>query len=354
MANHWIARGDSVDIITLDGVEAAVAYPLDDTVVLHRLGRSGQSSSFLGGVGRNAKRVAAVRKILDQSAPDVVVSFMDATNVVTLLAGMGLNIPIIVTEHCHPVQFPLGRGWRELRRWTYPRAAALVVLGNEIRDWFAARIPVRRLKIIHNPVLVGTCPARIESSKSIIVSAGRLAEEKQFDKMIEAFGRIASAYPDWRLVIYGEGPKRQELESQIGRAGLTTRVLLPGWVDNLHEHFASADIFAMSSRSEAFPGALCEAMACGLPAVSFDCPSGPAEIVRPGYDGTLVANGDVDELALALEQLMRDEDMRNRYGTHARDVVDRFSLERIMGKWDTLIAEVLKDDRKARRPLSCE
>jgi len=341
MATHWAGHGNHVGIVTFSPEDVRPVYPLDSRVEVRNLGLRGQSRGLKDKLLGNLGRIRALRRALRAQRPDVVISFMDTTNVLTLLAA-GSRVPVIVTEHCHPEQFPVGAAWGWLRRRTYPRAAAVVVLGEAIRQWFAANVGGRRLEIIQNPVTLSCARPSSESRPgTTVISAGRLAEEKRFGLLIEAFSRVGAAHPDWELAIYGEGPERPMLEALVAEKGLGNRVSLPGWVDDLHARMASADIFALSSRSEAFPGALCEAMASGLAVVSVDCPSGPGEIIRQGVDGLLVPNGDVAALAAGLDRLMGDAPLRQSLGGRAVEVCERFSIGAIMDKWERLIRQCL-------------
>jgi Glycosyltransferase len=342
MANYWGDRGHRVSIVTLSKAETAPAYPLGKSIELYNLGLSGQSDNVVHGALGNFKRVWEIRKNLRHLKPDVVISFMDTMNVLILLASRGLHLPVIVTEHCHPVQFPLGKMWHLLRKCVYPYASAVVVLGTEIKQWFAKHLHSKRLEIIHNPVIITPCPIVAKPREcGTIISAGRLVEEKQFMLLIEAFVPLAHDFPHWKLVIHGEGPERSRLEQKIQETGLHDQISLPGWADDIHSRMAQADIFALTSRSEAFPGALCEAMACGLPAVSFNCPSGPAEIIRPGRDGVLVPVGDIEALTRELRRFMDDEGLRKTYGERAEKILKRFSLDETMKKWELLIQDSL-------------
>jgi glycosyltransferase involved in cell wall biosynthesis len=145
------------------------------------------------------------------------------------------------------------------------------------------------------------------------------------------------------LTILGEGELRTELESLRNSLGLSERVHLPGVVKNPYEVLLQADIFVMSSRFEGFGNVLIEAMACGVPVISTDCPSGPNEIIRDGVDGILVPNQDVDALAAAMDRLMSDEKERKRLSVGGIEAVERFSLEKIMGMWEKLLAQVVEE-----------
>ena len=156
-----------------------------------------------------------------------------------------------------------------------------------------------------------------------------------------SFATLAKRYADWDLVILGEGPLRGALELQINALGLESRVYLPGGVGNVGDWYARADLYVMSSSFEGFPNTLVEAMAHGCAAVSYDCNTGPRDIIRDGEDGMLVNPvGDVAALTSALDQLMGDDERRERMAQKAVDVRERFSQASILAMWDELFDRV--------------
>jgi glycosyltransferase involved in cell wall biosynthesis len=169
---------------------------------------------------------------------------------------------------------------------------------------------------------------------------GTLRPEKGFDLLIEAFARVAASHPDWSLTILGEGPERLRLEALVSGSGLQERVSMPGRVADPVPYLVAAHAFALSSRREGFPNALLEAMACGLPAVAFDCPSGPAEIIEHGGNGLLVEPGEVSRLAAALDQIMSSPGERARMGESARGIAMRLAPERVLPRWDAVVRSV--------------
>lgn len=351
LANAWAAQGYEVTIVTLDKQDRD-AYPLEPEIKRIALGMAA-SPRHAGQILRNNLcRAYALRTTAKRLRPDVVVSFTANVNTLTLLALLGLRTPVIVSERTDPSQVKIGR-WRSgLRRMFYPRAAAVVVQTRKVLNDMRWQFPGTRLVAISNPVprtdpdaghgsLIPNELPGIPVGAKIIAGMGRLGPEKGFDLLIDAFRKVSAAYPDWHLVIFGNGPVRPELEAQIATASLAGRVHLPGQVLAARKYLGQAEIFVLSSRFEGFPNVMVEAMACGRAVVSFDCPSGPGEIIRSGQDGLLVPAGNVEALAEALRMLMGEPARRTELGRNAREVAQRFSVERIMDLWNRLLDEVI-------------
>lgn len=348
LAGRWAADGRDVTLITLSSAATDV-YPLPPDVRRVALNVMGVSSSPLAAVRNNLRRIARLRAALVESRPDVVVSFSDTTNVLTLLAGRGAAWRVVISERIDPRHHRIGPAWSLLRRLTYPWCGALVVLTESVRGAARRLVRGRPVHVVPNPAHVPAGAMRPRYADDLrprggrIVAMGRLHRQKGFDLLIDAFGRIAPRHPDWRLDILGDGPERAALDSQIARQQLADRVRLRGWIADPAAVLSSADLFVLSSRYEGWGNALVEAMACGLPAVSFDCPSGPAEIVRPQVDGLLVPPDDVAALAAAMDRLMSDEALRRRMGDRGREVVERFSAERIFARWEEILAATVEN-----------
>jgi glycosyltransferase involved in cell wall biosynthesis len=235
---------------------------------------------------------------------------------------------------------PIAKCWARLRRVTYSWAEMIVVQSEAALKYFPASIQVRA-QVIPNPVLP---PPGYGISKDInklsLISAGRLDHQKGFDLLLEAFARVRDRHSEWTLTILGEGPKRRELESLRNELGLDSCVFLPGRVEDVYQRLKRADLFVMPSRYEGFPNALCEAMSCGLPAISTDCPSGPKDIIDDDVNGLLVVNEDVTALAEAMDRLMGSEVERNRLAERAPEVTSRFGLEKVMELWEDALVRV--------------
>lgn len=345
LASSWAGQDKEVTLLRLDYGEIP-AYPIDARVKLRSLGLVAESSNFVHRIFRNLNRIRVLRHAIRESRPDVVISFQSTTNVLTLLATRGLGAPVVVSEHSDPSRSDIGRGWNKLRCRTYPLAHALVCPTNSALHFFQEKIKVMG-RTIPNVIAVpsaelvryGAHPGR-SSKRYTLIGMGRLVQSKGFDILLDAFSRIANSHPDWSLKILGKGPLKQELQSRAEAFGLTDRVYFAGEVRDPFPELCAADLFVFPSRFEAFGLALCEAMACGLPVVSFDCPSGPREIIRDGLDGVLVPPEDAGALSTVLHRLMNDPAERQRLASRAPEVLKRFDLARILSLWEQLFEDL--------------
>ncbi|HWL51007.1 MAG TPA: glycosyltransferase family 4 protein [Chthoniobacteraceae bacterium] len=353
IANHWAGEGREVTLLTLDDGSTPPFHSVDCRVACRPLGIAGVSGHPGQSIINNLLRICRLRAALKEADPEVVISFMSSVNVITLLAMAGTGIPVVVSERVDPRFHPVGRAWEVLRRLTYRSASRIVVQSHAVREFFP--VPLRRRAVvIPNPV--AKCAVQQESLPHrpgrTLVAMGRLEAQKGFDLLLRAFRALAVRHPQWRLEIYGEGSLRKELEAGIRGSGLQEQVFLCGMTRQPMAIFRRADLFVLPSRYEGFPNVLCEAMACGVAVVSFDCPSGPRDILRHGVDGLLVPPEDVEALGNAIDRLMRNDAERRRLAARGREVTERFSPEKIMGQWLTLTDEVIAEYRSAagRRP----
>jgi len=362
MANHWARGGVHVALITLAAADTDV-YRTEASVQRIGLDVMRESQSLMAAAKNNLRRAGALRRALRQARPDFVISFTDQINVLTLVATIGMRLRVIICDRADPRHHPLGRAWSMLRRRFYFRCFSAVVQTEAVRDLVKPLVGRRPVYVVPNAVgrdvrhvdsPAGQLVSDVTEHPRRLVAMGRLAPEKGYDILIEAFATLADRHPNWMLDIFGEGPLQDALQQQITRNNLEERVRLPGWTDDRLAEFSRADLFVMSSHYEGFPNALLDAMACGLPAVSFDCPSGPAEIIRHNVDGLLVEPENVDALSAALNQLMADESRRSDYAARATDVFDRFSVKRFYARWEAVFEGAATNDQRFAQPEPAE
>ena len=199
-----------------------------------------------------------------------------------------------------------------------PRADVVALLTPSIAEWLRGQLGAvaPEIVVMPNPLPQGFAPRSLLDSRTI-VAAGRLVMEKQYTKLVEAFADVADQLPGWRLRILGQGHQRPHLVRETRKRGLWDRVELPGSTTDMPSEWGRASICALTSRAEAFPLGLQEAMAAGVPCVTFDCASGPREIVRHEVNGLLVAPESIAGMSAALLRLGTDDDLRHRLGAGA-------------------------------------
>jgi len=337
MAAYWAQAGHEVHVIALRADENRQAYGFPPNVRVHRLQLIVEHNPVID--FRHVGRLWRLRRQLRSIYPTLVVSFIDKLNVAVLLSLVRTGIPVVATEHVIPWMNPLGPVWERLRAAVYPHARAVVSPTHEMSDWFRAHYAGNFLTMPY-PGHHALGPEAQEDRSPVIFSAGRLAREKGYDRLLSAFSDVAAKRAGWRLEIAGEGPERGALTKQVEALGLQSRVRLLGHVSDVAERMRSAELFVLSSRQEAYPMVLCEAMAAGVAIIASDCPTGPGAIIEDGKDGLLVPSGDPAALSSTIIQLIDDAPRRERLGAAARVKAPQLTAAHAMLAWDQLLASM--------------
>lgn len=176
-----------------------------------------------------------------------------------------------------------------------------------------------------------------------VIAVGRLDYQKSFDRLILVWEKVHRHMPEWTLDIFGQGEWKEMLQTMIDERGLQASIRLMGPTKNIGKEYSESSMIVMSSHYEGFPMVMIEAMACGLPAVSFDFKCGPKDIIKEGENGLIVPDGDIDALADAMVRLMKDDALRQKMGEEAKKVVETFSEAKVMSKWMDLYEEAIAD-----------
>lgn len=231
----------------------------------------------------------------------------------------------------------IAKYWRKKQEKAVKELDAFVVLTQyDAESW-------KKIKIAE--IIPNFLPFDTNESKSLnkkqIITIGRLSEQKGFDLLVLAWARIAKQYPDWQIHLYGEGELENELRKQIAQNQLEDSFIIHQPVKDIKEKYLESSIYVMSSRFEGFGMVLIEAMACGIPCISFDCPHGPSFIIKHGEDGILVENGNIEQLAEAISSLIIDTDKRNSMGKAAKQNVLRYNQNNIMKQWENLFNKLI-------------
>ena len=223
--------------------------------------------------------------------------------------------------------------WRTLR--LLKRCDCMVVLTQgDLRFWSKH---VANVRVLPNPLT--NYPLKIddiEKDHNRIISIGRLTAIKRFDRLIDAFAMISKKNSNWHLYIFGDGSDKEILNAQIAAMGLKNQVIIQPATNDIYTEMKRSQILAMNSESEGFPLVLIEAMSCGVPCLSFDCPYGPGEIIEDNKNGQLVSNGNTLEFADKMEYLMNHPDVVKVLGDYARKSSEQYKKENVIKKWEQL------------------
>jgi len=311
LAGELVRRGHEVDLVLCEAVgEYMTDVPAGVRVIDFRQPRTMASApAFFG--------------YLRRERPDAVLAALSQPCTIAAWARRFNRIRTVLAIHSTLSQEAANAKTLRMRlmpwfaRTFFRSADRIVACSGGVADDYRNFVGVEshKLDVIYNPVLSADVqslaaqppehPWLATKSGPVLVSAGRLTEQKNFPLLIEAFDRIRDR-TDARLIIFGEGELRDSLSTEFARRGLTDRIDLPGYVANPYAHFAAADAFVLSSDWEGLPTVLIEALACGAPVVATDCPSGPREILRGGKLGRLVPLGDADALSKAILQVLEE------------------------------------------------
>ena len=330
VANQLAERGHQVEIVNLN--KHIVFYPIHQQVKLS-FAEDEVGSSIVS-------KILWLRKHVKVEKPDVVIPFMEAVYCVTLLALIGIRVPTISSERIDPRKSPFIRNI--LRRIFLPLTTHLVVQTQDIKAFYPKFIQ-KKTSIIYNPVSETVFNLQEEPKENTIISVGKLDGQKNQKLLINAFASIAEDFPDWKLVIYGEGRERDSLESLVSsfKSQVSSRILLPGRCETVIEEMNKAKVFAFSSDFEGMSNAILEAVCVGLPVVTTNV-SGAAELVKDGEGGFVVPIRDGKALADALRTILLDEQLREKMARENKARAKEFKLDMIVDQWESLILQICK------------
>lgn len=348
-----IVKSDEYKAVILTDTVDETEYELSDNLRRIVIDKDGHMSAL--------SRLKAIRHHVKREAPDKIVVFMLSSVIRAVLALTCTGYRVIGAVRSNPYDDYSKGKKRALLLWACGRCERIVCQTEYQKEFFGERLRDKCI-VISNPIFrefadkatalgirdneilskednsMDTGERTRDASYEKIVATGRLYDYKNHRLLIDAFARIASTYPDAYVVIYGEGPYREQLQARISELALEERVLLPGDSDHVAADIEDAMIYVLPSDTEGLPNALMEAMALGLPVIATDCPcGGPKSLIEDGVNGILTPVGDVRAMEEALIRLMSDAKLRADMGRRARDIIKTNSVELITDKWKQIL-----------------
>lgn len=345
--------GWEVAVVTTDQNQRSPFYPFPEKVRMTDLGinysednEKGAWKKITGYLRKRKEHKRKLTALLLKEKPDIVVSLYpsESSFIPDIKDG---SKKVLELHYCKFFRLQYGRkgllGWIDKLRTRQDeqivrRFDRFVVLTNEDRGYWG---DLPNIEVIPNAAM-HVSDAYSDVMNKRVIAVGRLDYQKGFDRLIQAWELVqhTGKFTDWKLDIYGQGEWQEMLQQMIDKAELQNTVCLNRPTKQIGEEYVKSDMLVMSSNYEGFPMVMIEAMACGLPVVSFDYKCGPKDIIQTGINGLLVPNGDIQALADAMMKVMEDEAYRKILSLNARKVVDTYSEQAVMAQWIRLFTSI--------------
>ena len=335
LANELASRGYEISLISLDNEGAPFFKVSPQIKIVYIYNGKDKRPSLV----RDVSRRVALRKLYKAEKPDLIIIVGTGRSLLNLPVARG--IPTIGWEH-----FNINVNWHLFhplsRRLAARYCDRIVTLTQQDAENYRMRFAAKNVVCIPNPVTItGLQPTPLNEKR--VLASGRLTKQKGFDLLLDAWNLTKERHNGWKLRIIGSGKMKAILEEKIRKYGLNDTVEMIASSDNMAAQYLQSSVFVLSSRHEGLPLVLIEAMATGLPIVSFDCETGPRDIVHQNVTGFLIPPLDVEELAAKLDTVMQDELLRKSFSENALKYSGRFETGKIIDKWETMIREILME-----------
>lgn len=328
--------GYDVHIVTLNQATTTLFFEFSKNIKFHNISVQGTLFTYI------KQYTVGLRDIVQTIHPNIICVCDDGLKAFFLPLILNKPCPMLYERHVskqieiktetqqffEKIKSKITFGLMEVLAKSYNHFVVLTQ-GNTL-EW-----QLNNLAIIPNPL--SFYPEEVSSLENqTVIAVGKQGFQKGYDRLLESWKLVNEKNPDWKLAIYGTIDESQGLLDLAKNLNVQDTVVFYPPAREIQQHYLESSIFVLSSRYEGFGMVLIEAMACGVPCVSFDCPHGPKDIIRQGQDGFLVQNGEIVAFANSINQLIDDSDLRKKMGGHARENVKRFLPEKVLSQWDEL------------------
>ncbi len=346
VANELAARtGYEISFISLFEENGKPFFSIDE-----RIRRFTVYPTVTHGIQHYFDTCKRLRNVVEKQHIDVLIDIDGILDMYSLPVKRKTGVKVVSWEHFNYLQNP-GVPYRKLtRRWAARRADAIVTLTETDKKLYESNLSLKcPIRAIANPMQMPEEPVSYDVDSRLIVSSGRLTYQKGFDLLVDVASKVLPSHSDWQWMILGEGEDRAALEQRIHDAHLDGQLMLKGRVDDVDSYYRRSAMFVMTSRFEGLPMVLLEAKAHRLPLVSFDCPTGPSEVIEDGVNGTVVPLGDIDGMAKAINMLIDDKTKRIEYSRMSDSNAGRYGMATICDDWIRLLESFASGDGRLVR-----
>lgn len=336
LCNQYLAEKHKVTIITC--IRALSQYPLNKKIqhlCIDTYPEEKQQNKII----RFRRRRKKLKQVLDALSIDIMINILPEPSFLALSLKKKYSFPMIVSVRSDPAKEYGFLPYYLMMRRLYPMADGLIMQTEGAKNYFPQTIQKKSV-IIPNPINVGAVRNPFEGErKKEIVAVGRLIKEKNYPLLIRAYQKVVKQFPEYKLIIYGDGELREKLENLIKNLGLKGKVILAGQKNDIFDRIYKSSLFVMTSNHEGMPNALMEAMALGLPVISTDCPcGGPAFLIKNKKNGLLIKTNHEEMLEKAMIKMLSDNVFADQLGRQANRIAEVLDSEKIYQKWGDYIS----------------
>lgn len=331
LANYFNSLSYPVTIVTAKAEAGEYTYDKGIIRIISDLTEQEISDS---GLKNFIERLKKLRKIWKIEKPSIMIAFMGKSNFMAIVSSLFLGIPVLVSVRSDPNKEYAGRIMRFLSKTLFGLASGVILQTEDAKLYFPKWIR-KKAVIMPNSLNKNFIKPKYNNQRlNEIVTVGSIDENKNQALLIEAFALINQDYPEMKVVIYGDGAKRKELEEKVKNLGLQDKILFPGRENAVYNKIDKARIFVLTSKVEGMPNALIEAMALGLAVISTDCPcGGPRTLIQEGENGLLIPVGDVKALEKALRKILDHTELEEKLGMNAHKLSAELEPDIVNRKW---------------------